>query len=65
VAEVKATDIFSDCDELNESVMNQKKSNISNIVDRNVRAKDHRYTVRRPPDWTENVLTEHHVTEHK
>ena len=54
----KPGDIFSDCEELDESVMDQKKSNISAIVDRDVKAKDHRYIVRRPLNWTDNVLTE-------
>ena len=52
---VSAAYIFSDVDEISEHGGKQK---LSNIGDRNVRAKDHRYVVVRPKNWTENVLTE-------
>ena len=49
------TDMFSDIDEVSDEGIQQK---MSNFQGRDVKAKDHRYVVRRPPNWTDNILTE-------
>ena len=52
---VSEGDHCSAIDEIDEDGQNQM---VKNVAERNVAAKDHRYVVTRPKDWTDNVLPE-------